>query len=139
VALIDFGLATHEAIEAELTDAGLIFGTPHYMSPEQGHGQELDARSDLYSLGVVLFEMLTGQKPFSSDNPMTIIYMHRNAARPRLPGPLEALQPLLDRLLAKLPEERFQSAAETVRALESARALWLDQVHTVLHTAATPA
>jgi hypothetical protein len=70
---------------------------------------------------------------------MTIIYMHRNSPRPRLPEPLGALQSLLDRLLAQLPEERYQSAAETVQALEAARALWLHQVHAVLHAAATPA
>jgi serine/threonine protein kinase len=125
VALIDFGLAKHEALELELTDAGLIFGTPHYMSPEQGHGQELDARSDLYSLGVVLYEMLTGQKPYSADNPMAIIYMHRNAPLPRLPAGLAALQPLVDRLLGKRPDERFQSAEQTVQALDAARAAWL--------------
>ena len=96
IALIDFGLAKHEALEYEITDTGLIFGTPHYMSPEQGHGQELDPRSDLYSLGVMLFEMLTGQKPYTADNPMAIIYMHRNAPMPRLPEPLADLQPLLD-------------------------------------------
>ncbi len=59
LALIDFGMAKQAALQMDLTDKGLIFGTPHYMSPEQGHGQRLDARSDLYSLGVVLFEMLT--------------------------------------------------------------------------------
>lgn len=125
VALIDFGLAKHEALEFEVTDAGLIFGTPHYMSPEQGHGQELDARSDLYSLGVVLFEMLTAQKPYSADNPMTIIYMHRNAPLPRLPEALAELQPLLDRMLAKRPQDRFADAAQTAEAIEAARATWL--------------
>ncbi len=139
VALIDFGLAKHEALEVELTDAGLIFGTPHYMSPEQGHGQELDSRSDLYSLGVVLYEMLTAQKPYSADNPMAIIYMHRNAPLPRLPEPLQALQPLLDKLLAKRPEDRFQDAGHTAHAIETARAAWLHQVHAVLHAAAAPA
>ncbi len=64
VALIDFGLAKDAALEADITDAGQIIGTPHYMSPEQGHGEAIDVRSDLYSLGVILFEMLTGRKPF---------------------------------------------------------------------------
>ncbi len=85
----------------------MIFGTPHYMSPEQGHGQELDARSDLYSLGVMLFEMLTGRKPYTADNPMAIIYMHRNAPLPRLPEALAELQPLLDRLLGKRRASAF--------------------------------
>jgi serine/threonine protein kinase len=125
VALIDFGLAKHEALEFEITDTGLIFGTPHYMSPEQGHGQELDARSDLYSLGVMLFEMLAGHKPFTADNPMAIIYMHRNAPLPKLPEPLSDLQPLLERLLGKRPQDRFSDAMDAVRALDAARTAWL--------------
>jgi serine/threonine protein kinase len=125
VALIDFGLAKHEALEFEITDTGLIFGTPHYMSPEQGHGQDLDPRSDLYSLGVMLFEMLTGRKPFTADNPMAIIYMHRNAPMPRLPESLTDLQPLLERMLGKRPEDRFTDAMDTVRALDAARSAWL--------------
>jgi serine/threonine protein kinase len=112
----------------DLTDKGLIFGTPHYMSPEQGHGQRLDARSDLYSLGVVLYEMLTGDKPYRADNPMTVLYMHRNAPIPRLAARLEVLQPLLDRLLAKEPCDRYASAPEAGQAICAARELWLDRV-----------
>jgi serine/threonine protein kinase len=125
IALIDFGLAKHSALEMEITDTGLIFGTPHYMSPEQGHGQSLDARSDLYSLGVVLFEMLTGQKPYRADNPMALIYLHRNAPSPRLPENLAALQPLMDRLLAKSPEDRPAGAEQAAGMLQSARERWL--------------
>lgn len=125
LALIDFGLAKHEALDYDITDTGMIFGTPHYMSPEQGHGQDLDPRSDLYSLGVMLFEMLTGHKPYTADNPMAIIYMHRNAPTPRLPEPLADLQPVLDRLLGKQVQERFTSAAESMRAIDAARAAWL--------------
>lgn len=125
IALIDFGLAKHEALDFDVTDTGMIFGTPHYMSPEQGHGQDLDPRSDLYSLGVMLFEMLTGRKPYTADNPMAIIYMHRNAPTPRLPEHLSELQPLLDNLLGKQARERFRNAAEAMRAIDAARAAWL--------------
>ncbi|MGA8706939.1 MAG: protein kinase [Steroidobacteraceae bacterium] len=125
IALIDFGLAKHEALDYDITDTGMIFGTPHYMSPEQGHGQDLDPRSDLYSLGVMLFEMLTGRKPYTADNPMAIIYMHRNAPTPRLPEALADLQPLLDQLLGKQARERFRNAAEAMRAIDAARAAWL--------------
>jgi len=128
IALIDFGLAKHAALDMEITDTGLIFGTPHYMSPEQGHGQTLDARSDLYSLGVMLYEMLTGQKPYTAQNPMAIIYMHRNAALPRLPEALLELQPLLEGLLAKEPTARIASAVEAVHAIEAARSAWLAKV-----------
>ena len=127
LALIDFGMAKQAALLLELTDKGLIFGTPHYMSPEQGHGQRLDARSDLYSLGVVLYEMLVGEKPYRADNPMTVLYMHRNTPIPKLDPPLSVLQPLLDRLLAKEPEDRFENAAATARAITQARDQWLEQ------------
>jgi serine/threonine protein kinase len=125
LALIDFGLAKHEALDMEITDTGLIFGTPHYMSPEQGHGQEIDLRSDLYSLGVMLFEMLSGQKPYTASNPMAIIYMHRNAPLPRLPEPLADLQPLIDRMMAKLPVDRMTDALETAVQIDKTRTAWL--------------
>ncbi len=125
LALIDFGMAKQAALQLELTDKGLIFGTPHYMSPEQGHGQRLDARSDLYSLGVVLFELLTGEKPYKADNPMTVLYMHRNTPIPRLDPRFAQLQPLMDRLLAKEPEDRYANAAATAAAITAARVQWL--------------
>lgn len=120
VALSDFGLAKRAQVDLEITDPGLIFGTPHYMSPEQSHGEHVDARSDLYSLGVLLYEMLTGERPFTDHNPMAILYKHRNAPVPRLPEPQRLLQPLIERLLAKRPEDRFATAREADRAMYDA-------------------
>jgi serine/threonine protein kinase len=120
VALIDFGLAKQEALALDITDNGLIFGTPHYMSPEQGHGEPVDQRSDLYSLGVMLFEMLAGEKPFTADNPMAIIYQHRRAPIPALPPAVDFCQPIVEKLLAKKPEDRFLTASAVCAALEEA-------------------
>jgi len=120
LALIDFGLAKDAALAMEVTDHGVIFGTPHYMSPEQGHGEPTDARSDLYSLGVVLYEMLAREKPYQSDNPMAIIYKHRKAPIPALPEAVAAFQPLVSKLLAKTPDERYPDAAAAVEAIRAA-------------------
>ena len=98
----------------------MIFGTPHYMSPEQGHGETVDERSDLYSLGVILYEMLTGEKPFTDPNPMAIIYKHRNQPIPRLPESTAHLQEYVDTLLAKQPAGRYSTAAQAEAVLQAA-------------------
>ena len=117
IALIDFGLAKRMRLEMALTDSGEIFGTPYYMSPEQGHGNGVDVRSDIYSLGVIFFEMLTGEKPFSADTAMGIIYKHAKVPVPLLPGRLAQYQAVMNMMLAKKPEDRLRTAAEILEWL----------------------
>jgi serine/threonine protein kinase len=112
IALIDFGLAKRLRLQMEITGSGEIFGTPYYMSPEQGHGNPVDERSDIYSLGVIFYEMLTGEKPYQADTAMGIIYKHARAPIPLLPTRLSEYQSLLNMMLAKDPEDRLQSVAE---------------------------
>jgi len=112
IALIDFGLAKRMRLRMELTDEGEIFGTPYYMSPEQGHGNGVDHRSDIYSLGVIFYEMLTGQKPYRADTAMGIIYLHAQAPIPLLSTRFARYQVLINMMLAKEPEDRIQSADE---------------------------
>lgn len=112
IALIDFGLAKRLRLRMEMTDEGEIFGTPYYMSPEQGHGNGVDHRSDIYSLGVIFYEMLTGEKPYRAGSAMAIIYQHARAPVPLLPTRVSQYQALLNMMLAKQPEDRLQSATE---------------------------
>jgi len=112
IALIDFGLAKRAKLKAAITDKGEIFGTPYYMSPEQGHGADVDERSDIYSLGVIFFELLTGDRPFKADTAMGVIYKHAQAPVPLLPPRLAGYQALINSMLAKQPADRPQSAAE---------------------------
>jgi tRNA A-37 threonylcarbamoyl transferase component Bud32 len=126
IALIDFGLAKQLELEAEITATGEIFGTPYYMSPEQGHGREVDVRSDLYSLGVIFYEMLIGKKPFLAPTPMAVIYKHSHAPLPELPPAIAAWHSIVAKLLAKAPGDRYQSAREVVSALERVSDSWTD-------------
>src|ERR1700733_6803841 len=117
--LIDFGLAKANEMEVSLTGTREIFGTPYYMSPEQGHAEVIDARSDLYSLGVMFYEMLTGHKPYTGATAMEVIYKHKRAELPPLEPELAGYQPMLTRLLAKSPADRFQSAHELLEAISA--------------------
>jgi serine/threonine protein kinase len=110
--IVDFGLAKDLGAAAALTRIGEVLATPRYMSPEQCQGHPADQRSDLYSLGAIFYEMLTGKGLFESEGPAGLVYMHVHGEIPRLPARLAGYQPILDRLLAKQPEDRFQSARE---------------------------
>ena len=119
IALIDFGLAKQTQVDIELTLTGEIFGTPYYMSPEQGHGDTVDERSDLYSVGVMFFEMLMGKKPYVAATPLAVIYKHSHADIPNLDPRFSRYQDLIHRLMAKDPVDRIQSAGELLRYLDN--------------------
>jgi len=112
LAILDFGLARELDATSTLTQKGMVMATPLYMSPEQCLGQLHDERGDLYAAGVILYEMLTGMHVYEGDNASSLAYQHVHGEIPRLPQRLAGYQPLLDRLLAKRPDQRFQSARD---------------------------
>jgi eukaryotic-like serine/threonine-protein kinase len=117
--LVDFGIARRE--QHDLTSHGQVLGTPSYMSPEQFLGERVDARSDIYSLGCILFQMLTGERAFSADSYPALHAAHTTGPRPRLPEKLAYVQPVLDRMLALDREARLADGREAAEALEPLR------------------
>jgi len=122
VKILDFGLA-HLAMDPRLAPKGAVFGTPEYMSPEQAKGEEATAQSDLYALGVLFFEMLTGQLPFRSDDRETLLEMQRTATAPKprsiKPDVLPAAESIVVKLLEKDRRKRFQDAHHMHEELKS--------------------
>ena len=116
LALIDFGLA-HFSHATRLTGIREIQGTPHYLSPEQAGGEQVDQRSDLYGLGVILYEMLSGEKPYTGRSALDVLEMHRKDPVPVLPTFVARFQPMLERLMAKDPDKRFSSVEEVMQVI----------------------
>jgi serine/threonine-protein kinase len=123
VKIMDFGLARLGG--SEMTSTGIVMGTPHYMSPEQVKGQKADARSDIFALGCLFYELLTGHKPFDAESMHGVLYKimqeDPTPVREAAPGTPEALAHIVEKALAKNPDERFPTASDLLVALREAR------------------
>lgn len=119
LAISDFGAA--KVISNEIKDItinNMVVGTPYYMSPEQGTGMKVDQRSDIYSLGVLFYQMLTGKKLFTADSISKLIHLHLNVPVPKLPDNISKYQPLVEGMLAKDPDERFQVTDDLIAGID---------------------
>ena len=116
--LADFGIALSKRSATRLTTAGMTLGSGGYMAPEQARGEEVDHRADLYSVGVLAFELLTGELPYQAEEPLALAMMHGHDPIPRLPREKRHWQPFVDRAMAKSPERRYRNARLMQRALE---------------------
>jgi serine/threonine protein kinase len=120
--LTDFGIAKQLQVDSELTSTGTILGSPFYMSPEQSEGLKVDGRTDIYAVGIIFYEMLTGQRPFVGDSAIKVIVQHIQSPLPTLPNDLKRYQPLLNSMLAKNRDERFPDAATLVEQVNELQA-----------------
>jgi serine/threonine protein kinase/formylglycine-generating enzyme required for sulfatase activity len=119
VVLMDFGVARSvDSADPQMTQAGLIIGTPQYISPEQAQGKNIGTYSDIYSLGVVFYEMLTGKVPYTADTPIALVLKHVSEPVPKLTGNVAVYQPLLDRMMAKKREQRYSNCDQIIADLD---------------------
>ena len=122
--LTDFGLARMAEASTKITSSSTVLGTPAYMSPEQGTGSNLDQRSDIYSLGIILYEMVTGRVPFTAETPVAVVFKHIQdplpSARKINPDLPESVELVLLKALEKNPADRYQTAEEFVHAMQTA-------------------
>ena len=122
LALIDYGLSKHVDLDATLTNSGEIFGTPYYMSPEQGHGHDTDARSDIYSIGIIFYEMLMRRKPYVAGTPMQVIYKHAHAPLPELKAEFKRFEEVLYNCIAKDPQTPLRQRGQLAGCCARTRA-----------------
>jgi serine/threonine protein kinase len=119
VVLVDFGIVKAVNEKTKLTRTGISVGTPQYMSPEQIKANKVDGRSDIYSLGIVLYELLTGKVPYQADDVVKLALQHTGGPIPKLPEKLKDFQPLIDKMLAKNPHERVRNAEGLIRLIDA--------------------
>jgi serine/threonine-protein kinase PpkA len=126
--LADFGIAKDHHSDSGLTMDGSVVGSPYYLSRELARAQDIDGRADIYSLGIILYEMLVGEKPFRGESAVDTIFKHLNEPPPELPEELVRLQYFLDKMLAKIPSGRFKNMAELLGEVRELQARGFDDV-----------
>lgn len=138
VRILDFGLAKlRDGASSDVSSASIVVGTPNYMSPEQAQGSDVDSRTDIYAAGILLFELLTGQKPYTSDVALHILLQHREDPIPNLSETApdrnfpEGLQNIIDKAMAKAPEDRFATAIEFAEAIKALQAGDMTRLNTL--------
>ncbi len=119
--LADFGIAKDFERKTDVTVDGTVIGTPDYLAPEQARIEPVDGRTDVYGLGIIFYEMLTGDKPFQGESPVHVVFKHLNEPIPQLPDAIAMYQPLLEKMTAKDPGDRFAGATEMLAAVTELR------------------
>lgn len=142
--LTDFGIARSTTSATKMTATGTVIGTPHYMSPEQAQGHEIGGYSDIYSLGVVFYEMLVGKVPYDADSTIAVVFKHITEPVPEFEGDIKQYQPILNNMMAKDKADRYQSCQEIIADLDKViqgvtPASKATMVNTAINPAVTPA
>jgi serine/threonine protein kinase len=119
--MADYGIAKDFERETDVTVDGTVIGTPDYLAPEQARIEPIDGRTDIYGLGIIFYEMLTGKKPFEGASPVEIVFKHLNEPIPKLPDEFAMYQPLLESMTAKEPADRFANATAMLAAVTELR------------------